>query len=379
MNSKVIPFSDIKNMSKKCEITFIIGNGFDLGLGMKTKYTDVYDGYVKSPSSSDFIARFKKELKAKEANNYEKKAKEANNYEKWSDFEMGMASYARTLETENELIECVRDFKRFMVDHLKKENTRIMERLVHYQSKHEFYKECDRSLNKFYDGLIPNDITQIKSIIGENDIIRNYITFNYTTSLEALFSIISRGRSVRENTPIHIHGKLGEDVVLGVDNPDQLMGTKYDITKKVERAFIKTRFNKQFDNARVENAEKAIINSSIICVYGFSMGESDNTWVRLLSDWLLNDKKHHLVFYQHSAPVIDPYNYDEIMDIEDELNLELLKKLQIADNSVLEQIHIPVGKKLFKFSFQEIVPHTLKESTEFNSSDTYENKTFAMK
>lgn len=29
-----------------CPILFIIGNGFDLGLGMKTRYEDVYDGYI---------------------------------------------------------------------------------------------------------------------------------------------------------------------------------------------------------------------------------------------------------------------------------------------------------------------------------------------
>ena len=368
MKPKTMQLVDTKTITKECKITFILGNGLDLGLGMKTKYTDVYDDYIKSPSASDIIAHFKEELKSK-AN---------NNYENWSDFEMGMAAYAKTLETENELIECVRDFKGFMVAHLKEENAKIIKQLGDIANHRDFYTELDRSLNVFYGGLIPNDTMLIKSLIGENDVVRNYITFNYTMSLDAILSINSKNRLIYENAPIHIHGKLGEDVVLGVDDPDQLMGTKYNITRKVERAFVKTLFNKQFDNARVENAKKAIMDSSIICVYGFSMGESDNTWVWLLSDWLEKDKNHHLVFYKHNTPIIDPHNYDQIMDVEDEFKVQLLKKLQIDDDSVLGQIHIPIGKKLFNFSCQEIVPHKLKESTEFNPTDTYESKAFAM-
>ena len=368
MKPKTMQLVDTKNISKECKITFIFGNGLDLSLGMKTKYTDVYEDYIKSPSSSDIIANFKEDLKSKSP----------NNYKKWSDFEMGMASYAKTLETEDELVECVRDFKSFMVKHLEKENKKILEWFGGIANNREFHQEVNRSFYEFYRGLIPNDIARIKSIIGENKIIRNYLTFNYTLSLEAILSFGDINRPIFENAPIHIHGKLGEDVVLGVDDIDQLRGTKYNITRKGERAFVKTLFNKQFDSTRVENATKAIMNSSIICVYGFSMGESDNTWIWLLSDWLEKDKNHHLVFYKHDTPIIGSHNYDQIMDIEDEVKVQLLKKLQVDDDSVLDQIHIPIGKKLFNFSFKEIEPHTLKKSTEFNPLDTYESKAFVM-
>ena len=39
---------------------YIIGNGFDLNLGMKTRYTDMYDSYINSESSNEIIAQFKK-------------------------------------------------------------------------------------------------------------------------------------------------------------------------------------------------------------------------------------------------------------------------------------------------------------------------------
>ena len=87
------------NTQKDSVITFILGNGFDLSLHMETSYSDVYNTYVDTPSSSEVIVAFKNELKKRKP------------FDKWSDFEMGMAEYAESLSSEEELIECVRDFK----------------------------------------------------------------------------------------------------------------------------------------------------------------------------------------------------------------------------------------------------------------------------
>lgn len=77
-------------------IVFIIGNGFDLNLGLKTKYTDVYKDYCKtSTSDSELIRRFKKEI--------------ASDYDSWSDFEMAMPSFGQNLNNESEFITCIRD------------------------------------------------------------------------------------------------------------------------------------------------------------------------------------------------------------------------------------------------------------------------------
>lgn len=72
-------------------LVFLIGNGFDLNCGLKSKYKDAYQYYCnKTQNNSELIERFKNDLKA--------------NYENWSDFEEGMAYYASKLSDENELI-----------------------------------------------------------------------------------------------------------------------------------------------------------------------------------------------------------------------------------------------------------------------------------
>lgn len=364
---QTIKVFDTETQKRKCNITFILGNGFDLNLGMDTRYSDMYKGYIEQTSIIGYIDKFKKHLND-----------QAPIFEKWGDFEMAMAEYAKILSSEEEFVGCVRDFKGYMVRYLTDENHKMVELIKNTQNTKEILSELDKSLTKFYDGLTPNDKNQIKSIIEKADVARHYITFNYTTPLETLLAIKARDQVFWEREPIHIHGKLGGDIVLGVDYEDQLMGIKFDLTKKGERAFIKPLFNEQFDKARVDTTKNIILESSIICVYGFAMGESDNTWVWLLGDWLLANKQHHLIYYDYNSPKLDSYNSDEIMEVEEELKFALWKKLGLEENSVLDQIHIPVGRNLFNFNFKEIVPHILKPS-EFNPLDTYETTALAVK
>ena len=329
-----------------CPILFIIGNGFDLGLGMKTRYEDVYDGYIHTSPKSQAIEAFKAELSKRKP------------YDKWSDFEMGMAEYARTISTEDEFIACIRDFKSYMVEHLSTENKRIIELIRDKAYENDLTKELDRSREAFFEGLTPNVKNQIRAIIGNAIPTYNYITFNYTSVLEELLALKSRRLKLFENAPLHIHGSLDNDVVLGVDNPIQLNGAKFFLSSKIGRAFIKTAFNEQYDRERVAAAKRLINESAIICTYGFSMGKSDQTWVDMLKGWLLESKNHHLVAYQYDSTSYNRCNFDEMMDIEDIKKTNLLKRLGIDQTDILDQIHIPIGYNIFNFKFVKVVGAT---------------------
>lgn len=318
-------------------VTFIIGNGFDLGIGMRTSYSDIYDSYIKTPSNSEVIKNFKNELSNREP------------YDKWSDFEMGMAEYAKSLSSEKELIECLRDFKRHMVDCLRKENDRMKEVFDDQFKYRSVISSFDESKENFYYGLTRNVQNQIKEILNDYSIEYNYITFNYTKVLETIMSIKFRVNKILENRPIHIHGDIDNDVVVGVDNVEQLRGVSYKFLRKLQRAFIKPKFNDEYDRARVAQAKKLINDSSVICTYGFSMGDSDKMWVDTLVDWLKKDPNHHLIVYQYDKTEYGRYNYDEIMDVEEEKKTVLLDRMGIQNEDLFDQIHIPVAYDIFNF------------------------------
>ena len=312
---------------------------------MKTKYENIYESYLKTDSDSDVINAFKKDLSSRKL------------YDKWSDFEMGMAEYAQKLSSEDELVECVRDFKSHMVNHIQGENDKILEFICDDSYAKGLLQEFERSITKFYDGLTPNDVNQIRSLINDAIIDRQYITFNYTLTLEGLLSQYYKHRRYLESTPIHVHGKIDGDVVLGIDNTEQLKDAPFSLTNKGRRAFIKPIFNDQFDHLRVDNAKAIIALSNIICVYGFSMGESDKTWTDLLANWLLENPEHHLVVYQYDEMKLNCCNYDEIMDIEESKKIELFCRLGINNETISNQIHIPVGRDIFDFKFVRTQPH----------------------
>lgn len=333
--------------SSSAQVTFIIGNGFDLGLGMKTSYEDIYREYVKSPSDTDVIKNFKSELLQRKP------------YDKWSDFEMGMVEYAKALSSENELIECVRDFKSFMVNHLRNENDRIAKVIQESSNKAYLIKELDRSFDMFYSGFSPNVIEEIKQLLGDDFVEHKVITFNYTNTIEMLFNLKFRLQKIIENPPLHIHGSLDRDVVLGIDNIRQLKDVSYKLSRRGERAFVKPLFNDLYDKARVIAAKNFISESSVICVYGFSLGESDKIWVDCLVEWLRYDSSHHLVIFQYDETKYEYHNFDILMDVEELKKDKLMERLGITEAEIYNQIHIPVGYDIFNFDFVKIIPNTL--------------------
>lgn len=328
------------------DITFLIGNGFDLSLGMKTRFIDMYSEYVEMPSKSETIKKFKENLMRDKS----------MHYENWSDFEMGMAKYAEQLKSEDELIECVRDFKLFMVDFLVKENnTTFAETLGNPEVSKEYVREFEKSIDEFFLGLSANDTQTLnnmtRSALGNGF---NFITFNYTSILDSLVNRLNTdGRRIHNILDtVHIHGLLGQDVVLGIDNVQQISWVGPQLTRKGQRAFIKPYFNQVYDKARVEKAINIIESSTIICVYGLSLGESDRTWREEIKKWLKSSPSHHLIYYVYDKKHYDMCNFDEKLDIEEERKLELINRLGFGSDEtdvLFEQVHIPVGSDIFNF------------------------------
>lgn len=328
-------------------ITFLIGNGFDLRLGMKTKYTDMYNDYINTDNADKIIKEFQKTLKT-----------DAPKYETWADFEMGMAQYAQNFENEDDFIKCIRDFKFFMINYLTEEQNKFFDFYNrNFLVEMDVLDEFEQSITNFYDKQIPNvkkSLDNIANFTNKNKII-NFITFNYTGILEFirdrfnLFAEIGSNHLLIDEI-VHIHGDLNSNVVLGVDNADQIKNVKFNINRKVERAFIKPRFNHYYDIARIELANDVLKNSDVICIYGLSLGESDLTWSKKIVNWLLSSTLNQLFYFTYGTNKFENWNIDAKMDEEDVLKMKLLERFGVSTlnaEKIYEQIHIPVGEDIF--------------------------------
>ena len=167
----------------------IIGNGFDLNLGMKTSYRDFLKYYTTQKESNDnFLIKYI---------NHKKLNSESKSEENWYDIEYLLGEYSKD-NPNDEIREEFIHLKNHLNEYLKNEDKRIIE-LNNFD-----YTFSEQFLRLFFSKL---DFTQ-------------FISFNYTN---ILFRIIYNflPTSSFPNLIHQIHGKLGidgENIVFGVND-----------------------------------------------------------------------------------------------------------------------------------------------------------------
>lgn len=319
--------------ASKHNAVLIIGNGFDLNCGLKTHYTDVYNEYVKTPSDNEVISNFKKMI--------------SSDYRRWADFEMGMADNINEFANEVEFTICANDFNGFMNNYLQKIQRDFFDKLENIHSYMKISEEWSNSFNNIGHGVTHNLDNMLKERNTQTHFNYSIITLNYTEAFDRLFDIWLR--DINHTTPIHIHGILKDDPVLGVDNEKQVKAS-FDITNKFRRCFIKPYFNEVFDSSRVNDANVAIDSADTIFVYGASLGESDLSWREKLVSWMQSDKTHHLFIYDYDNSSKRFNAVPERLDYEEESKNKLFALWGLdTSNEIFNQVHLPCGINLFNF------------------------------
>lgn len=319
-------------------LVFLIGNGFDLNCGLKSKYKDAYQYYCnKTQNNSELIERFKNDLKA--------------NYENWSDFEEGMAYYASKLSDENELIECIRDFRKKLKEYLINEEIKLYDFINSDNNLiDDLNAETKKSINKFFEG-VSNNVSRKVNNINKVD----FVSFNYTSVLDNLarnyFNQVNQKMELKcSNYHVtHIHSSFNSTPALGIDRIEQL-SVPYKLTLKGKRTFIKPFFNTNIDNKRILDAESLIFSANYLCLFGLSLGISDLSWRDKIIEWLTNDSEHQLFIYNYSLYKKINLDDDERLDEEEECKNKLFTSWNIkSTEQLLEQVHMPCGNKIFNY------------------------------
>lgn len=323
------------------DITFMIGNGFDINCGLACTYKDAYKTYIAKKSDNPVIEAFK--------------ARIGEDIDSWADFEVAMADDIQNYMSENDFLMCLRDFKVHLRKHLQIEERSFYNRLSELSKVDNncIKVELNDSFEGFFFGISHNVSNDVQTKLKQTPIRYYAINFNYTTVFDNLFGISLKSPAQLKSEVIHIHGTLDDDIVLGMDNEQQITETvkvPYIFSNKGRRAFIKPFFNQSFDSQRVSFAKQAIKQSDVICVYGMSLGESDLTWRNLLFDWISKDTSRQLFIYRYNLASVHCRTVDERMDYQEDEKEKFLKSLGAEQDSIdkyIDQIHIPCGKNIF--------------------------------
>ena len=319
-------------------VTFLIGNGFDLHLGLKTRYSQFLHWYVETSSADLDIFAFKEGLKA-----------ESSSGLWWSDAEIAMGAMFGEYTDENieKYYKCIRDFKQQLVVYLHSEQERC-----DYSNRTEIAKKFRYFLQTYQSEIMLNQSAEYFQRKNENAFFF-FINFNYTDTLMNIIQCCGGPRgvignyeyaggsyldSIREVIPIH--GDLSSSIIMGVNDESQIRNNEGVLSPKAQRTLIKPAVNKALNRSEDTRAEKAIANSDSIVLYGLSIGETDQKWWNLLREWMLRSATHRIVLFARSnQDDFDPTIPEDLLDYVEGQKESLLSKFKVSkDHKSYEQL-----------------------------------------
>lgn len=320
------------------KILFIIGNGFDINLGIKSKYSDFYNFYQTVNSNSESINNLKKSI--------------SGDLKNWSDLELALGDYTENINSTLEFDEMFDDIGDNLAEYLRQE-----------QEKFDF-AQVDAS--SFYRDLcFPEDFLSKADCIKLNTYRDNWaksrwdiniMTLNYTNIIETIldnnFENVEIG-SHHQNIPIkirgieHIHGYIDDRMILGVNDITQIKKSDFHSNQEVIEALIKTNCNKAQKHTVDDLCKNQVETASLICIFGSSIGDTDNYWWELIGKQLTRGCQ--LIIFTKGEEVTRRRLYKNVR-LEREVKKQFLIKTKLDDNEkflVEDNIFVGVNTDLF--------------------------------
>jgi hypothetical protein len=217
---------------------FFIGNGFDLDLGLRTKYSDFANSSFWPQQDGDIIPNLKTYLERK------------RDTESWFDIEGELLNYAQFNNNSRKGIRIGKQPASSSIDdiaYFRKIQVALCSYMQEQQSK---------SINN--DSIAE---TVLKSVLS-NGYFENIYSFNYTD-----VNILAKSLGVKSKIEcIHIHGKVEDkSIILGVDETPLIPG--YELFHKTMSPYY-----------RSHNIFNDLSTSEEIVIFGLSFGSIDYTY-----------------------------------------------------------------------------------------------------
>lgn len=285
-------------------ITFMIGNGFDRNLGLKTKYSDFIAWYKETPAETDTLRKFRKYI--------------SKNEELWSAAEEELGNYTAQFESGAgaAFYECHKDICEHLAKYLKDEQRKFESQAVINEIENTFSQ-----LNTLTSPFHTDEKAVLDAVYNKcksENVVFNFIIYNYTDTLDQCLELIRNKQGLlgshRFSNTIHnhavgkihhVHGTVNSQMVFGVNDQSQI--AKPDIFDceygdLYEELLIKQQANHGYQESADDKAKKLLDNSTILYIYGMSIGATDKLWWERVCSWLAGSPDHHIIFFRHSIP-----------------------------------------------------------------------------
>lgn len=332
-------------------ITFLIGNGFDIGLGLKTRYEDFYKKYcVVTEQDNINISSFK--LMLSERNN----DKDSQIID-WADFEKAFGAHSRdfTIETKDLYIERFEDFVSKFNAYLEAEEANLD------YSQEDLIADTMRKAVTTYYHIRNADKIEIEKTYNNIQGKRYYqfISFNYTRTADTCAQILAKKLSSDSNREVgtvsHIHGYIDANMIMGVNDPSQIANEELRSDPDIVSEIVKPQQNVESRTNYEADVESAINRSHIICVYGMSLGATDKKWWNYISHWLAANASRKLVILKYDTNYNIRFTHSQ-RKVTNGVVSSFLSYSDLPDNKkteILPRIYIGVNHNVFSMNLRK--------------------------
>lgn len=230
------------------EKVLIIGNGFDLNLGLKTSYSH----FVNSSQFSEI----------NRPDSFFAHIYQRHSIQNWVDVEVELKNYSQSNNNDSN----------FENDYYE-----LCNKLINYISNID-YSQIIRDSKAF---------KLIESLTNDNHLI---FDFNYTNSISIIRNELGRNPNESDNGIIKLHGAAEDKkVIFGVEDSASIYQ---------EHIFLKKSFPPHY---RAISIYDQLINANEIHIFGHSLGETDHTYFKPFFEYAsnpqINQKRRTIFLY----------------------------------------------------------------------------------
>jgi len=348
------------------KITFLIGNGFDVSVGIESSYSKFYEWYCKQPSILKYINDFKTNIQRDMNQDVPDEEKT------WADFEVGLGKYTAefTAEQVSQFLDCYEDAQNGIAEYLKGQEAKCDVSAISESALSEF---ANTVLN-FYQELPDLERIAVNAVCNDaknDDREMSFVSFNYTGILGEILKRLptttlkkwkngNTDYACKLNTNvIHVHGTISEFPIIGVDGDGQIVNKELLSTPQFREIMIKAECVNALGRLWHRQAEELISKSRIVCVFGMSLGETDAKWWRKLAQWLKADGNRHIVVYWYDRNPPNGVSVRKQLEGKNNVIEKLLSYSQLADkekDTIKNRIHVIINtSKFLRIPKSEIV------------------------
>lgn len=326
------------------KVVYLIGNGFDLNLGLKTSYSDFYTYYLNIESNDIQIAQLKEHLKHDKDNE--------GRYQYWSDLEIAMGEYTKEFSRREDMEKVYNDLNDNLRDYIMKvEQDNIQSDADKKDKLKRDLAHPERYLREIFKEEFRSYVKKWETSTYETFI----ISFNYTNTIEAILNMkgsgsIEIGQTIfnRSNLLypiIHIHG-LSNTPIIGLNDVSQIRNESFKEDEDVQEFLLKPKINKAVGHLNDKKSLFNISQANLIYLFGVSLGDTDKLWWEAVGERLkLDCRIIYFVYNPNEHP-----RHNELTRIRRKYKEFLLSKTQLTNEEKQEafnKIFIVLNSDMF--------------------------------